>query len=145
VNQCKPENLDAPRGTRCCSLDGDADRIVYYFESEGAFVSVVKMIVKCESDGVFGLLDGDRIATLAATYIMELVRDANLTLAGGKEVQVGVVQTAYANGNSGRFLKNVMVGQRTALTLICVDGVSSLLESSCRNWQNWRQELAPQG
>ena len=38
--------------TRCVSVDGDADRVVYFFTDE---------------NGKFNLLDGDRIATLFAT------------------------------------------------------------------------------
>ncbi len=34
---------------RCCSYDGDADRIVYYY---------------ADKSGKFHLLDGDKIATL---------------------------------------------------------------------------------
>lgn len=40
--------------TRCVSVDGDADRIIYFFSDENG---------KCN------LLDGDRIATLYARYV----------------------------------------------------------------------------
>lgn len=83
--QKKPEGLDMKPGMRCCSLDGDADRVVYYF---------------VEEDGTFRLLDGDKIATLAAAYIIDLVRAAKIT-----GLQVGVVQTAYANGSSTRYIQ----------------------------------------
>lgn len=55
-------------------------------------------------DGVFKLLDGDKIAGLAAMFIMELVQDANID-----SIKVGVVQTAYANGSSTNYLTNVLV------------------------------------
>lgn len=45
-------------GERCCSFDGDADRIVYYYT---------------DSKGRFHLLDGDKIATLISTYLKELL------------------------------------------------------------------------
>ncbi len=45
-------------GERCCSFDGDADRIVYYYT---------------DSKGCFHLLDGDKIATLISTYLKELL------------------------------------------------------------------------
>lgn len=45
-------------GERCCSFDGDADRIVYYYS---------------DSAGRFNLLDGDKIATLISTYLKELL------------------------------------------------------------------------
>lgn len=70
---------------RCASLDGDADRIVYYFN---------------DSDGTFRLLDGDRIATLAASFIGDLARNAGL----GDRLKIGVVQTAYANGASTAYI-----------------------------------------
>lgn len=43
--------------TRCCSYDGDADRIVYYFQHDGKFL----------------LLDGDYISALYAAYISSLL------------------------------------------------------------------------
>ena len=52
-----------------------------------------------EDDG-FHLLDGDRIATLAAAFVGDMTRGAGL---GGK-LEVGVVQTAYANGASTDYL-----------------------------------------
>ena len=70
---------------RCCSLDGDADRLIYYF---------------IDKDSGFHLLDGDRIATLAALFIGDLARNAGL----GEKLKVGVVQTAYANGGSTSYI-----------------------------------------
>ena len=70
---------------RCASLDGDADRIVCYF---------------IDPDGTFRLLDGDRIATLAALFISDLARSAGLS----EKLKVGVVQTAYANGASTAYI-----------------------------------------
>ncbi|KAI6859657.1 N-acetylglucosamine-phosphate mutase, partial [Hortaea werneckii] len=72
---------------RWCSLDGDADRIVYYFNADGS---------------QFRLLDGDRIATLAASFIGDLVRKAGLEDA----ISLAVVQTAYANGASTRYVES---------------------------------------
>lgn len=56
------------------------------------------------SEGVFKLLDGDKIAGLAAMFIIELVRAAGID-----SINVGVVQTAYANGSSTNYLENVLV------------------------------------
>jgi len=72
-------------GQRACSYDGDADRLMYYYLDER---------------GQFHMLDGDKIAALVANFIVELVKGAGLE---GK-IQVGVVQTAYANGASTRYL-----------------------------------------
>ncbi|KAI9632946.1 putative phosphoacetylglucosamine mutase [Dioszegia hungarica] len=82
--------LDKP-DTRSCSLDGDADRIIYYYLGEG---------------GKFRLLDGDKIAGLVALFLMDLVKKAKLGQEGGEDTaEVGVVQTAYANGSSTKYLK----------------------------------------
>uniref|UniRef100_A0A087XW64 Phosphoacetylglucosamine mutase n=1 Tax=Poecilia formosa TaxID=48698 RepID=A0A087XW64_POEFO len=74
-------------GDRCCSFDGDADRIVYYYT---------------DSQGDFHLLDGDKIATLISTFLKELLNEAGLDL------KIAVVQTAYANGSSTHYLENTM-------------------------------------
>ena len=87
-----------PKGTtlenlvRACSLDGDADRIVFYFIR----------------DGKFKLLDGDKIATLAAGFIMQKIKDAKVTHSDKSELKVGLVQTAYANGSSTSYVKDVL-------------------------------------
>ncbi|KAH8120171.1 phosphoacetylglucosamine mutase [Phellopilus nigrolimitatus] len=70
---------------RACSLDGDADRLIYYYMDER---------------NQFHLLDGDKIAALVAAFIVELVKLAGLE----DSIEVGVVQTAYANGASTKYL-----------------------------------------
>jgi phosphoacetylglucosamine mutase len=85
TGQRPPPSSQAAPMSRCASLDGDADRIVYYF---------------IDSDSNFHLLDGDRIATLAALFIGDLARSAGLS----EKLKVGVVQTAYANGASTDYI-----------------------------------------
>ncbi|PSN51164.1 Phosphoacetylglucosamine mutase [Blattella germanica] len=51
MQQCAPSGIPDEIGTRCVSVDGDADRIVYYYT---------------DADAKFHLLDGDRIASLKA-------------------------------------------------------------------------------
>jgi len=75
-------------GQRACSLDGDADRLMYYYLDER---------------GNFQMLDGDKIAALVAAFIVELVKNAGLD----NDLKVGVVQTAYANGASTKYLAEV--------------------------------------
>ncbi|KAJ0026952.1 hypothetical protein NQD34_017952 [Periophthalmus magnuspinnatus] len=87
VQQKPPTGLEIKPGERCCSFDGDADRIVYYYS---------------DSEGKFHLLDGDKIATLISTFIKELLTQAGLN------VNMAVVQTAYANGSSTRYLEETM-------------------------------------
>lgn len=84
-------HIVANPGVRVCSFDGDADRIVYYYVDDA---------------GRFRLLDGDKIAVMAAMWLMELVEKAKLN-EGDDAVTVGVVQTAYANGSSTKFLTSV--------------------------------------
>jgi len=85
TQQRAPQGFKGPKGQRWASFDGDADRIVYYYSN---------------ADDKFGLLDGDRIATLAASFIGDLSRSAGL----GEKLKVGVVQTAYANGSSTDYI-----------------------------------------
>ncbi|XP_062860617.1 phosphoacetylglucosamine mutase [Trichomycterus rosablanca] len=87
VQQKPPQGMKIGPDERCCSFDGDADRVVYYYS---------------DSAGCFHLLDGDKIATLISTYLKDLLTQAGLNL------QVAVVQTAYANGSSTQYLENVM-------------------------------------
>ncbi|GAA5864194.1 hypothetical protein JCM8547_001288 [Rhodosporidiobolus lusitaniae] len=87
TKQQAPKNVELVPWQRYCSFDGDADRIVYYYGDD---------------KGVFHLLDGDKIAGLAGGFIMELVKEAGL------DVKVGVVQTAYANGASTKYLSEVL-------------------------------------
>ena len=86
TQQKVPAGYNGKAFDRWCSFDGDADRIVYYFNEEGS---------------VFRLLDGDRIATLAASFLGELVEKCGLS----DKIKLGVVQTAYANGASTRFVE----------------------------------------
>ncbi|XP_006892223.1 PREDICTED: phosphoacetylglucosamine mutase [Elephantulus edwardii] len=85
--QKPPEGMEMKSNERCCSFDGDADRIVYYYR---------------DADGHFHLLDGDKIATLISTFLKELLLEI------GENLNIGVVQTAYANGSSTRYLEEVM-------------------------------------
>ncbi|XP_032765574.1 phosphoacetylglucosamine mutase [Rattus rattus] len=85
--QKPPQGMAMKPGDRCCSFDGDADRIVYYY---------------CDAAGRFHLIDGDKIATLISSFLKELLLEI------GESLNIGVVQTAYANGSSTRYLEEVM-------------------------------------
>ncbi|MCJ1396905.1 Phosphoacetylglucosamine Mutase [Xylographa trunciseda] len=103
TGQRAPPSSQARPLARCASLDGDADRIVFYF---------------MDADNNFRLLDGDRIATLAASFIGDLSRSAGL----GEKLKVGVVQTAYANGASTDYVASYL-----KLPIICTNtGVKHL-------------------
>ncbi|KAH9363104.1 hypothetical protein HPB48_014114 [Haemaphysalis longicornis] len=87
VYQKAPEGIPLDVGVRCVSFDGDADRVVYFYHDENF---------------VFHLLDGDKIATLIASYIKELLDAAKISL------NMVIVQTAYANGSSTNYITNVL-------------------------------------
>ena len=81
--------MDLP--LRNASLDGDADRIVFHYHKENK---------------KFRLLDGDKIASLVALFIQSqilVLKESVPELLS--EIRCGVVQTAYANGASTRFLQ----------------------------------------
>lgn len=106
-------------GQRGCSYDGDADRLIYYYMDER---------------NMFRMLDGDKIAALVANFIVELAKGAGLE---GK-LEVGVVQTAYANGSSTKYLSDVRPHLfSTPWTLTNYTEVTSAMR------QNWRQESSP--
>ena len=86
TQQRTPEGFDGKPWDRWCSYDGDADRIVYYFNGDGP---------------IFRLLDGDRIATLAADFIGLLIKKAGLS----DKLSIAVIQTAYANGASTTYIE----------------------------------------
>ncbi|KAK3690652.1 Phosphoacetylglucosamine Mutase [Vermiconidia calcicola] len=105
-----PDGFDGKPYERWASFDGDADRIVYYFNEEGP---------------VFRLLDGDRIATLAASFIGELVHKAGLS----DKMTIAVVQTAYANGSSTKYIE-----QNLKLKVECTaTGVKHLHHTAARS------------
>lgn len=83
--------------------------MVYYFVDES---------------NVFRLLDGDRIATLAASFIGDLARSAGIA----QKLKIGVVQTAYANGASTDYVEKVL-----KLPIICTNtGVKHLHHAALR-------------
>eukprot|EP00793_Prasinoderma_coloniale_P004614 PRCOL_00000375-RA len=84
-----PESFCAAEdaGRAIASVDGDADRLVYIWAPAGGNVR---------------LLDGDKIAALAARHLGALINDA----LGSGAARVGVVQTAYANGASTDYIRN---------------------------------------
>ncbi|KAH6810278.1 phosphoglucosamine mutase-like protein [Perilla frutescens var. frutescens] len=94
----------ADAGMRCASLDGDADRLVYFFV--------------LSNSSKIDLVDGDKILSLFAVFLKEQLGILNGPEDGkaNKSYQpsLGVVQTAYANGASTDYLKQL--GLEVALT-----------------------------
>lgn len=84
VSQQPPVGVEHAPFQRVASLDGDGDRLVYYY---------------LDNDNKMNLLDGDRIATLLASYITELLKTCE-----APDLKLGLVQTAYANGASTKYI-----------------------------------------
>lgn len=86
---------------RCVSVDGDADRLVYFRKkaSDGSSEG---------DDGSVELFDGDKIAALVATRVADLLTRCAPLNAFDPPLRVGVVQTAYANGASTAYAANVL-------------------------------------
>lgn len=72
-----------------CAVDGDADRLVYFYRKSSESNDIV-------------LLDGDKIAALVAGLFKDLVGCLPEPLCTSS---IGVVQTAYANGSSTKYLE----------------------------------------
>ncbi|PKA60421.1 Phosphoacetylglucosamine mutase [Apostasia shenzhenica] len=84
-------------GLRCASFDGDADRLVYFRISRVNINSV-------------DLVDGDKILSLFALFIKEQLHMLNSGIKDLKNAlpaSLGIVQTAYANGASTDYLKQL--------------------------------------
>ncbi|TQD87287.1 hypothetical protein C1H46_027154 [Malus baccata] len=85
-------------GIRCASLDGDADRLVYF-------------IVPSRSSNKIELVDGDKILSLFAIFIKEqlsiLSKEIDVNGNNDHQCRLGIVQTAYANGASTDYLKQL--------------------------------------
>lgn len=87
TKQKHPAGISFVGGERYLSFDGDADRIIYFYKDQ---------------EGIFRMLDGDKISCLIASFIKDLLDEMNVALEKG----VGVVQTAYANGASSEYLSH---------------------------------------
>ncbi|KAH3678959.1 hypothetical protein WICMUC_001327 [Wickerhamomyces mucosus] len=87
TNQRLPNNINPVPLQLYASFDGDADRVVFYYQDE---------------EGLFKLLDGDKISTLLTSFLKDLISKSGLN------AEIGVVQTAYANGSSTNYITDVL-------------------------------------
>lgn len=91
TNHKLPNNVSNPKtNTLYASFDGDADRLICYYQ---------------ESEGHFRLLDGDKLSTLMALFFQQLFKEID---ASKLKLNIGVVQTAYANGSSTKYVEEVL-------------------------------------
>lgn len=86
--QSPPTGMPKAEFEQNCSFDGDADRIVFY----------------STTGGQFQLLDGDKIACLFSLFIKKHI-DQVFGETAKKDVRIGTIQTAYANGSSTHYLQ----------------------------------------
>ncbi|CAF1143768.1 unnamed protein product [Adineta ricciae] len=87
--QKAPDGIPLTNYSKYCSIDGDADRLIYFF---------------IDKNNQFRLLDGDRFSVLFASFLAMKLKEAKLA----DDVKIGVIQTAYANGRSTDYLVNKM-------------------------------------
>ncbi|RWS20956.1 phosphoacetylglucosamine mutase-like protein, partial [Leptotrombidium deliense] len=90
IRQGPPDGILLKPDVRYASFDGDADRIVYYY---------VNPITS-----KFCLVDGDKIAILFMLHLKDLFEKLDIA----NELDFCIVQTAYANGNSTQYIRNVL-------------------------------------
>uniref|UniRef100_A0A1D1Z9M1 Phosphoacetylglucosamine mutase n=1 Tax=Anthurium amnicola TaxID=1678845 RepID=A0A1D1Z9M1_9ARAE len=83
---------------RCVSLDGDADRLVYF-------------CISSANGNKIDLVDGDKILSLFALFIkgqLNIINENESEGTTGKlPTTLGIVQTAYANGASTNYLRQL--------------------------------------
>jgi phosphoacetylglucosamine mutase len=91
VNQKGPAKISIEAGHRYVSFDGDSDRIIYFYYDRNL---------------KFRMLDGDKIAVLFACHLGDLVKRSGSEL---PQLNLGIVQSAYANGSSTNYIQNILV------------------------------------
>ncbi|KAA3670661.1 phosphoacetylglucosamine mutase, partial [Paragonimus westermani] len=90
---------------RWATVDGDADRLLYFHHtpaSSGIDGDVPTDAAAAGDSSRIILLDGDRIACLFASFLTSILRTSD----GGHSLTVGVIQTAYANAGSTKYLRD---------------------------------------
>jgi phosphoacetylglucosamine mutase len=99
-------------GERWCSFDGDGDRLVFHYVDRRNTTNMAttnNTKTQTQLTSKFCLLDGDKIAVLMGQFIrreLDLVENAMREFDSSYEpIKFGVVQTAYANGNSTAYLR----------------------------------------
>lgn len=89
------------------SLDGDADRLVFYQPSIGDITHSNSALP------IASLLDGDKTMCLLALHTAALIRTAGMA---AELFPLAAVQTAYANGGSAAFLTTSLGGDVIVVT-----------------------------
>ncbi|CAA6674761.1 unnamed protein product [Spirodela intermedia] len=92
-----PSHLLEREKRECASLDGDADRLVYFR-------------ITGEEGRKIDLIDGDKILSLFSLFIKEQLAKLEEGGEPAGRARLGAVQTAYANGASTEFLRRMGMG-----------------------------------
>eukprot|EP01054_Gregarina_sp_Poly1_P000023 Gregarina_sp_Poly_1__22@NODE_1004_length_5397_cov_173_232270_g704_i0_p1_GENE_NODE_1004_length_5397_cov_173_232270_g704_i0NODE_1004_length_5397_cov_173_232270_g704_i0_p1_ORF_typecomplete_len421_score49_89PGM_PMM_I/PF02878_16/2_3e10PGM_PMM_I/PF02878_16/4_2e10PGM_PMM_II/PF02879_16/0_00029PGM_PMM_II/PF02879_16/1_8e04PGM_PMM_III/PF02880_16/1_9e03PGM_PMM_III/PF02880_16/0_0053_NODE_1004_length_5397_cov_173_232270_g704_i08492111 len=93
-----------PPNSHCFAMDGDADRVVF-FSTPGV-------------SEAFQLLDGDRLAAIATATLVHLWQKLVPKLPEDTvPLSIGVIQTAYANGGSTKFLEQLAKSVEKTLSM----------------------------
>ena len=96
-----PITMDNIDNKKCCSLDGDADRIVYFINKKNQMY----------------LINGDRISILLGIYILDICKHIDYN------PKICIVQTAYSNGAATNFIKTYL----PTINIVCTStGVKNL-------------------
>lgn len=88
------DELDNDPSALFFSFDGDADRVVAFHLERSTRTAT--------------LLDGDRIAILLTTLISSIFSGAHASAEAMQQLDIGIVQTAYANGASTAFVERTL-------------------------------------
>ncbi|KAK9173078.1 Phosphoglucomutase/phosphomannomutase alpha/beta/alpha domain I family protein [Cryptosporidium meleagridis] len=84
------------------ALDGDADRLIYFIPNH---------FDKNDNSEIF-LIDGDRISAcyllVITTLLNQSIREIKVETDTTPTLSLGVIQTAYANGASTKYLNNLL-------------------------------------
>jgi len=92
------------------SLDGDADRIVFYFADHKQL----------------NILNGDYIAALILTYLSKVVQETD-------ELQIAYVYTGYTNEACVDYIKSLKFAKKTQVSHFCTaTGVKHLHNKACK-------------
>ncbi len=95
---CNMENINEDE--RCCSIDGDADRIIYF----------------TKQNGKFKILNGDSITILFALYIENVCRQISDRNQKKINPSIGIVQTNYSNGAATSYINANLPSIKTCKT-----------------------------
>ncbi|EHB00168.1 Phosphoacetylglucosamine mutase [Heterocephalus glaber] len=99
---------------RSLKVDCANDRIVYYYQDE---------------DGQFHLIDGDKMVVLLSSFLKDLLLEIRESL------NIGVIQAAYANGSSKRYLQEVMKAAGDGISdMLVIEAILALKGLTVQQW-----------